>query len=124
MNKEINEHVVKLTGKANIPKELELGHNYKLVIDGEITAITESNNDDGTFDRYYKFVPILVKIELDNGETIKARDNRKNSQKIRNMLYKWYENTPTDGRDFDTVYEMFTKQILLDMEDLYEKSRT
>lgn len=120
--KEINEHIVKLSGKANIPSELEMGNNYKLSIDGEITAITESNNDDGTYDRYYKFVPILCSILKDNGETIKAKDNRRNSQKIRNLLYKfWMEDS--GGTSFDDAYDKFSKQVLFELEDIYERSK-
>ena len=50
-------YVLKLGGKAELPNPLTIGHNYKITIDGSITAITESDNDDGSHTFYHKFQP-------------------------------------------------------------------
>jgi len=57
---EINEHIIKFVGKAYIPEALILGNSYKVKIDGEITSITNSNNQDNTKNIYYRFEPIIA----------------------------------------------------------------
>ena len=122
MDYTINEHYIKFVGKACIPKPLELGNNFKVEIDGEVTTVTDSNNQDGTKDRYYKFQPILVKILKDNGEVIKAKDNRSASTKIRNMHYRiWQSND--DNRHYEDAYQDTMKQVMFEIMDLYEKGK-
>lgn len=98
----INEHILKISGKATLPKELSLGHNYKITTDGEITTITDSTNQDGTLDKIYKFEPILCEILGDNGESIKAKDTRKRSQQLRSVIVRnWREsNSALEQDDF------------------------
>lgn len=114
---EINAHNIKLTGKANIPKELEMGCSYKVLLDGEITSITEKNNQNGTKDRYYKFEPILASIEAENGEVIKAKDVRSRSRQLRNTLYREWEADPT-ALDFDAEYDLVMRYFLLRASEL------
>lgn len=103
---------IKLQGKANIPTALAIGHNYRLTSDCSITSETRSDNDDGSFDITFKVEPITVEITRDNGEVVKAKDPRKNSQKIRNYLFKLYHD---EGlvEDFDQVYDAFSVEVML-----------
>jgi len=119
---EINEHYIKLTGKACIPEELELGYNFKMEIDGEITAMTSSNNQDGTKDVYYKFVPILAKVLKNNGEVIKAKDNRTASKKFRNICYKIWE-SGADGRDYEQAYQDTMRICILKADEIYDQGK-
>lgn len=119
---EINEHYIKLIGKACIPEPLELGNNYKVEIDGDVTGITDTDNNNGTKDRYYKFAPILVNILKDNGEVIKAKDNRSASKKVRNMCYRIWESND-DPRDYEQAYQDTIKQIMFELTELYERAR-
>ena len=100
----INEYILKLTGKATLPEALELGNSYKITIDGEITTATDSNNQDGTLNRIYRFEPILCEVLKDNGSTIKAKDIRKRSQQLRNGLWKKWKNENVEI-DFETYYD-------------------
>lgn len=102
---------VKLSGKCNIPQKLEIGHNYKLSGDCSVTSEQRIDNNDGTFDIVSKLEPITVAVERDNGEVIKAKDPRRNSQKIRNYLFKIYT---AEGyiEDFDKVYDTFTHEVM------------
>ena len=77
----INSHILKLTGKAELPKELELGFNYKVTIDGSVTETTTVDNENGTVDVIYKFLPVLVETLTPKGERLKLKDVRKESQK-------------------------------------------
>ncbi len=99
-----NKYYLKIAGKVNIPRRVEIGHNYKLVADCSITSETKIDNDNGEFDIVFMVEPITAEIQKDNGEVIKAKDPRRNSQKFRNYLYKlWNE----DGciYPFEEVYE-------------------
>lgn len=98
-------------GKANVPTRIEIGHNYKLVADCSVTQEQKVDNEDGSYDVIAKVEPITIEIQKDNGETIKAKDPRKNSQKIRNYLFKIYSD---EGyvEDFDKVYDMFTYEVM------------
>lgn len=89
---QINEHILKLTGKVSLPKELLNGNNYTLSVTGSVTSRTEEDNQDGTVNWVYKFEPVLVEILTEKGETIKAKDRRKLSQKLRGRLFlEWQE---------------------------------
>lgn len=104
-------YFIKIQGKANVPSRVEIGHNYKLVCDCSVTQEQRVDNDDGTFDVIAKVEPITIEISKDNGEVIKAKDPRKNSQKMRNYLFKIYHE---EGfiEDFDRVYDAFTYEVM------------
>jgi len=121
MNKEISEHIIRLTGKANIEKPLNLGEGYEVLLKGEITAITRHDLANGTEDVEYKFVPSIAEIKTELGETIKVKDLRKMSQKIRGMLFKHWESNPKDPRSYEDAYTDACKIILFEAEELYEK---
>jgi hypothetical protein len=104
-------YYAKIIGKVNIPVPLSIGHNFKLTADCSITSESKEDNENGEFSVTYKLVPITAEIVKDNGETIKAKDPRKNSQKIRAFLFKCYA---SEGytEDFDLVYDAFTQEVM------------
>ena len=115
-------YYVKINGKANIPERLAIGHNYKLTADCSITSETRTDNENGEFDVTFKVEPITVLIESDNGQVVKAKDPRKNSTKIRNLLYfKWKE--INEAIEFDDYYTKFTNTVLVNMDALIEKMK-
>ena len=104
-------YYVKIQGKANIPTRLDIGHNYTLTADCSITSETKSDNDNGEFDVIFKAEPVTLEVTKPNGEIVKAKDIRKNSTKVRNYLYRlWQENNV--AVDFDTYYDRATSEIL------------
>lgn len=112
----INEHILKLTGKATLGSELELAHNYKVLIDGEITSVTDSHNQDGTADRIYKFEPILCEIKKDNGEVIKTKDTRSRSTMLRKVIYAiWMQNN--SAMNSEDYYNKVMSLIIGNVED-------
>ncbi len=94
---------IKLTGKAEIPDDLEIGMNIGVAIDGTITSKTESDNNDGSHTKYYKFEPVIVKMVDEKGKVIHTKDIRKWSQKMRSALWKEWNNVKTN-EDFDIEY--------------------
>jgi hypothetical protein len=88
MDKEITEHVVKLSGKATLLELINLSHNYKVQVDGSVIETTDADNQDDTFTRYCKFKPVLVSVIKESGEIIKAKDIRSRSQQLRAAIFK------------------------------------
>lgn len=115
-------YYLKISGKVNVPTKLEIGHNYKLVMDCSVTKEERSDNDDGTFSVVSKIEPITAEITKDNGEVVKAKDTRKNSQKIRNLLhFKWQ--SMVDAIDFELLYDKVTGYILRNMDTIIKESK-
>jgi len=99
---ELNEHIVKLQGKANIPKELLMGRSYSMSMTGAVDNISDSDNEDGTFDRLYRFRPLVAEIMSDNGETMKTKEMRSWGKQMRAAIWhEWKEsNEPVSEEDF------------------------
>ncbi len=114
-DKAINTYAIKLTGKAFLPKPLEIGKNYHTDIEGSITSLTEEDNNDGTHTFYYKFEPVIIKVIDEKGETIKAKDTRRASQRLRSAIWKEWSSLGVN-EEFDDYYEKkmsgIIKQIL------------
>ena len=114
-------YFIKLNGKANIPVPLSIGHNFHVISDCSITQEQKDDNEDGTMSITYKAEPITCEISQDNGQTIKAKDPRKNSQKIRNTLWKHYFN---EGivEPFDDVYDAATIEMIMFMPEILRRA--
>ena len=93
-------YYIKIKGKANIPNRLDIGHNYRLTADCSVTSDTVSDNDDGTLNRTATLEVITAEIQKDNGETVKAKDPRKNSVKFRKSAYMVALNHQIDDEKF------------------------
>ena len=104
-------HVIKLTGKAELPKPLVIGHNFRTIIEGSITAETISDNQDGTKTHYYKFEPVIVETIDELGERMRAKDTRSRSQQLRSLLFKmWREQNVK--QEFEDFYEEKMLEII------------
>lgn len=104
-------YFVKILGKANIPERITIGHNYRLSADCSVTQEQKIDNENGEYDVIFRVEPITIEIQKDNGKIIKAKDPRRNSQKMRNYLWKIYHD---EGyiEEFDRVYDMFTQEVM------------
>jgi hypothetical protein len=100
-----------MLGKAELPKEIKEGANYHISCEGAIVSSSLNDNEDGTWNKVYTFKPIKVELLDPLGETLKLKDPRKNSQKIRNYLFKIYSD---EGfvEPFDDVYDQFTNEVM------------
>jgi hypothetical protein len=97
-------HFIKLQGKANIPEPLEIDKGYQVIASVAITKTLKSSNNNGEFNVTYVAEPYSIEIVKETGSRVKAGDPRRNSQKIRNMLWKEYANEGYT-EDFDDVYD-------------------
>lgn len=118
---EISNHVLKLTGKAELPKPIDLGQNYHIALSGSVRTATDADNDDGTLTRIYTFKPIKVELLNELGETIKAKDTRSNSQLIRSLLYKKWVNAGSDI-SFDTFYDQVCAAMMINLDKIVDWS--
>jgi len=96
-------YVLKLTGKAEIPQKLEIGDKVEVKIEGTIDAITESDNQDGSFTYYFKFVPVIVHLLNQEGKVIYTKDIRRWSQKLRRVLLEEWRIAEIN-KDFNNDY--------------------
>ena len=97
-------YCIKLSGKAEIPTALKIGHNIKTVLDGSITTETIEDNNDGTKTHIYTFKPVLVEVIDETGERIRASDTRSRSQQLRAVFFRrWREENPAES--FDEYYD-------------------
>ena len=107
----MDSYVLKLSGKAELPQPLEIGHNIKTVLEGSITSKTETDNEDGSHTHYYLFKPIVVEAIDSKGERIRAKDTRSRSTQMRSLLFKrWREQNIAE--EFDEWYEKKMLEIM------------
>lgn len=116
--KTINSYYLKLSGKAELPKELEIGNNYSLALHGTITSTTDHDNHDGTIDRSFKFEPVKCEVLNELGEVIKAKDTRGEGQKTRAWMYKHWQEGDYGDMDFDTFYHKMSVIVRTNLEEL------
>lgn len=116
---EINSHILKLTGKCELPQSVEIGHNYEIALNGSIVSYTESDNDDGTVNRSYTFRPVSGEIKTELGEMLKLKDNRSNSTLIRQLVYKRWVNAASN-ESFETWYDKVCKEIMVHIDEIID----
>ena len=102
---EINDYVLRLTGKVSLLEEISISHNYRIVIEGSITSDELKDNQDGTFNRVYRFEPVRVGVINAEGKTLKAKDARSHSRLFRSSLWNDWKTLPNDLSDTE-FYEI------------------
>lgn len=111
----INENILRLTGKVSLPKPLALSKSYVVSIEGDVTESKDIDNQDGTYNREFKFEPRLVEVVNENGDRLKTRDKSKMHQKIRGRHHIW----ATDCNS-DMDYEEFGAKLIEHFDDVME----
>lgn len=117
---EISNFLIKLTGKAELPAPVDIGSNYHVALEGSITSVTNSDNEDGTVTQSFTFRPIKVDVLTPMGQSIKAKDTRSNSQLLRALLYKKWVNLAST-EDFETWYTKIIYGVMRDLDELIDR---
>lgn len=120
MPTEINSHILKLTGKCELPSAIEIGHNYTVVLKGSVVSQNESDNEDGTHNMSYSFRPVTGEVQTEDGASLKLKDNRSNSVLIRALVYKRWVNAASNI-PFEDFYDGVCKEIMQNIDDLISK---
>ena len=56
----INTRYIKVAGRDEIARNLEMGESIKITMEGEIVKIDHKSNQDGTIDVIYHFKPFGI----------------------------------------------------------------
>lgn len=105
---------IKLSGKLNIPEPLEIGNDYHIALEGSITSVTKSNNEDGTYTLDHKLEPLKLELLKNDGKTIKA-DKTRLSQKLRSRAFIHEQQNQSEN-----MYEWFTKKAIAHFDEIVE----
>jgi hypothetical protein len=117
---EKDSHILKFSGKAELPEAVEVGNNYELTSTGSIIAQTKSDNHDGSFTYTYTFKPVLAQITSNKGQSLRLRDSRSTSQILRSLLWKKWVNSASQIT-FEDFYEKFVFGVMRDCEELLDR---
>ncbi len=117
---EINSHILKFQGKAELPQEVSIGHNYHVSAEGSVTSVSETDNEDGTHNRTYTFKPVRIELLTDKGEMLKLKDPRSNSTLLRSLLYKKWVNAASSD-SFEDFYTKVIYGIMRDIDEVVDK---
>src|SRR3990167_10340493 len=105
-------YLLKIQGKAESPRPVEIGHNYRVSSEGSVVSSTKSDNEDGSFTHTALFKPIRVEVLNDLGETLRLNDTRTLSQQFRAMMWRIWKDRG-DAESFEeTVYPAIMKNLL------------
>lgn len=105
---------VKLSGKLNIPEQLEIGKDYHIAIEGSITSITKKNNEDGTYTLDHKLEPLKFELLRSDGTTLKA-DKTRLSQKLRSRAFIHEQQYQSEN-----MYEYFIKKAIIHFDEIID----
>jgi hypothetical protein len=89
----LNSHIIKLSGSAEISEPLELGKRYAVGVEVGITDERKIDNENQTFDLEFKAKLIRAEIKTSTG-TIKTKDNTHESRKTRYAIIASKNNYP------------------------------
>ena len=115
--KEINSHILKLTGRAESPVELEIGHNYDVSCSGSIISETLHDLNDGRIDKVYTFKPATIEVLTPKGQRIKLKDSRTRTQLLRGRMYGIWSKLQTD-QSFEDWWDAGMVKIIQHADEL------
>lgn len=109
----MDSYALKFTWKVELWHILGIDKNYRLAIEWSVVNESISPNHDWTLSKTYSFKPVHVLIHDELWDTIKAKDPRSESQKLRALLkYKWDTWICwTQYKEFDDFYASVYRKI-------------
>lgn len=105
--------LLKIAGKAQLPEAVDIGVNYHVSLEGAITSLTETDNDNGSRTKTWLFKPIKIDLLDPIGKTLKLKDTRSHSALLRSLLWKRWKDAAS-SMDFDTWYNNFMLGVMRD----------
>lgn len=85
MEIKINSYQLKVQGTIELPQGVKLATDYDLHLSGSIIKLEQKDCFDGNFDEIATFKPAIGEIVNERGETVKVKDMRNNSSKMRSL---------------------------------------
>lgn len=102
----INEHILQLSGKANLPQPLKENCSYMINAEIDIKDIIHKNRQDGTKDLIYKGKStgiVQIQNQRNKEEVFFAKDTRTASQKLRFAIELYHQNHNGEP-DYEFIY--------------------
>lgn len=109
----ISSHILRLQGKAELPREVKIGSNYHISLEGSISNFTQNDNEDGTHNRTYTFKPVKIELLDPLGETLQLKDARSKSQLWRARCWGIWKNQNIN-MPFDEWYDKVMDAMIID----------
>lgn len=91
----ISSRFIRLNGTFEIPEDLEIGREYVLSVNGSITDLKTSDEQDGTYSHQFNFKPSTGQIADTLGLSVKLVDKTRKSVKFRQLIERVW------GDDYD-----------------------
>ena len=116
----MDDYVIKLQGKAELPQALKRGHNFRVLLEGSIINDDERDNDDGTATHIYTFKPVIVETITEMGERMRARDTRSISTRMRSRAYLWWKEHMDRDMTQDGMYQWFGEHAIVSFDSIVD----
>lgn len=117
----INDYILKIIGGASLPGPLETDKTCLISTQIDITEVAKRTNNDGTHDVIYKS-KISSHIDIEQGGVIiRAKDPRKNSQKIRGAVWNLQQDEGMTHIEEEMFYNQMSAIIIEHLPELFHK---
>lgn len=113
-------YILRITGKAELPRPIEVGHNYHVSLEGSVVEESKADNQDGSLTYAWKFKPVKIELLEPKGETLKLKDPRSKSALFRSIVWKRWKDNLVD-RPFDEYYDLLMNNLIIKVDDIVEK---
>ncbi len=113
----MDDHFLKIQGKAELPSPIEIGHNYHVSLEGSITSKTTTDKDDGSFVHTFLFKPIKLELLDPLGKTLKLKDARSKSQLWRSRVWSLWKNS-NNPTPFEEWYDLLMDSMIQGADDI------
>lgn len=114
---DIDQHILKLIGTAQLEEELLIGHDLHLNATANVYKREEVDNGDGTVNVVYKAKLLTVQVRNDLGVLIKSSAKKKQSQAMR-FAIEAYRQEHAPERDEEEFYTMVMNKIMINLDGI------
>lgn len=118
----VSNHVLRLSGKAELPQEIDMGNNYHISLSGSVPKVEEHDNEDGTVTRIYTFKPVKVELLDKLGSTLQLKDTRSKSQLFRARVFGIWKQVYKEEA-FDELYDALMDNLIEHAPEIVEMYR-
>ena len=119
---EVSNFVLKLSGKAELPQDIEMGNNYHISLSGAVPKVEEHDNENGTVTRIYTFKPVKVELLDQLGNTLQLKDTRSKSQLFRARVFGIWKQVYKEEA-FEELYDKLMDHLIEHAPDIIEMYR-
>lgn len=117
----VNEHILKITGRATLPEPLEMDKSYRIGLDIDVKTASDSSNDDGTINRTFVGRMMSCEVLKETGDVIRADVKGSQSKKLRNQIYAWGQEKHPEVDD-EELYDIVMNQIRANGDVIFDRA--